>query len=96
MLGIGPDTSGPLLTSVTAFLPGALKDGELINHPAGELEFGTNPLPAIDTVTGDRIADPGPGGKNRCPRLPGRVTSTVPGAYIDSGGMYGTVPPNEV
>ena len=53
VLGIGVNAPGGVVQlsghamSVTAFLPGALKTGELINLPSGQLEFGPNPLPPL-------------------------------------------------
>jgi hypothetical protein len=60
----------------------------LINEPQGYLEFGPNPLPAVNSVTGAPVPDP---------YLIVHVSSSpdsysVSGAYIDSGGVYGEIP----
>ena len=70
-------------------LPGVLSQGVLLNNPAGELQFGANPLPAYATVPGAPISDTlyvsiAAGG------TPGTPMNAH--GYIDSGGVYGGVP----
>ena len=101
VLGIGVNAPGGVIQpisgtgmSVTAFLPGALKTGELINVPAGQLVFGPNPLPPGPTITGDPVAT-----LVAIVDLPNSAPgfgSYLAGSYIDTGGMYGSVPPNDI
>jgi PE family len=90
IMGIGPNAGGPGPSSsiVTTALPGELSQGALINEPQGYLEFGPNPLPPGPSVVGAPVPSP---------YLIVQVSSSpssydVPGAYIDSGGVYGTIP----
>ena len=93
ILGIGPNAHGPGSSPVTASLPGDLNEGVLINatNPtAGYLEFGPNPLTPIPNAS-----------------LPGSPWTTVEvsvnggtpkpvSTIIDSGGLYGAIPPSFV
>ena len=86
VLGVGPNASGPGPSSVISALPGDLSQGVLIDEPEGILEFGPNPLPARVSVIGSPNA-------NVKVRVNNGSLVSVP-AIIDSGGVYGTIPPS--
>lgn len=84
-LGIGPNNDFPFPDPVTSALSGDLNQGVLINTNLGYLEFGANPLTPAVSVTGSPITD-----------LQIQINSgplqTATGAFIDSGGLRGTIP----
>jgi hypothetical protein len=93
ILGIGPNALGPGLNPVTTSLPGALNEGVLINATsptAGYLEFGPNPLPPMPNASL-------PGSPYTALEVSVNGGTPEP-AYtiIDSGGLYGAIPPSFV
>ncbi len=86
-LGVGPNDGYPLPTPVTAALPGDLNQGVLINEAQGVLEFGPNPLPAVVSVSGAPVTQGLEVQINNGPLQP-----ATNGAFIDSGGVFGTIP----
>ena len=106
VLGIGPNATGPGTSSPIQALPGDLNQGVLFNEPAGYLQFGPNPLPAVTSVTGA----PTPSGPFTAPGDVGLVVTSpsttnyvwswgdTPTPYngiplfYDSGGANGTFP----
>ncbi|ORW44052.1 hypothetical protein AWB90_16075 [Mycobacterium paraense] len=87
ILGIGVNPAGPLASSPVTALPGSFGQGVLIDEPKGVMQFGTNPLPAIGSVTGAPSA-------TLDVRINNGALQQTGGAYIDSGGLYGYVPDN--
>ena len=87
-VGIGPNDGFPLSTPVTAALPGTLNEGVLINEAQGVLEFGPNPLPAAVSVPG------APQTTTLEVQINNGPLQAVPDAFIDSGGLSGTIPSN--
>ncbi|MCX2933458.1 PecA family PE domain-processing aspartic protease [Mycobacterium sp. CVI_P3] len=84
VLGVGPNSYGPLTSSVTSALPGMLSTGMLLNERGGYLTLGPNPLPARATLDGT-------------PHTPivlkfddGDPESVSTGSF-DSGGVYGAI-----
>ncbi|CPR13406.1 PE-PGRS family protein [Mycobacterium bohemicum DSM 44277] len=86
ILGVGANGYGPASSPVTA-LPGAFGQGLLIDEPTGTLQFGPNPLPGYASVTGAPIT-------TLDVRINGGAMQQTTGAYIDSGGLGGSVPDN--
>ncbi len=87
ILGVGVNPAGPLGGSPVTALPGSFGQGVLIDEPKGVMEFGTNPLPAIGSVTGAPSA-------TLDIRINNGALQQTSGAFIDSGGLYGSVPDN--
>ncbi|MDT5147147.1 MAG: hypothetical protein QOC58_1792, partial [Mycobacterium sp.] len=87
ILGVGANGYGPVATSPVTALPGAFGQGLLIDEPAGTMQFGPNPLPAYASVTGAPIT-------TLDIRLNNGALQQTTGAYIDSGGLGGSVPDN--
>ncbi len=85
ILGIGVNPGAPLGTSPVTALPGSFGQGVLIDEPAGVMEFGTNPLPAYASVTGAPVTA-------LDVRINNGALQPTTGAFIDSGGLYGSVP----
>ncbi len=86
ILGVGANGYGPASSPVTA-LPGAFGQGLLIDEPTGTLQFGPNTLPGYASVTGAPIT-------TLDVRINGGAMQQTTGAYIDSGGLGGSVPDN--
>jgi PE family len=87
VLGVGVNPAGPLGSSPVTALPGSFGQGVLIDEPLGVMQFGTNPLPAIGSVTGAPSA-------TLDIRINNGALQQTSGAFIDSGGLYGSVPDN--
>lgn len=87
ILGIGPNDGYPLSTPVTSALPGTLDEGVLINEPQGLLEFGSNPLTPLASLTGSPMT-------NLEIQIDGGSLQSATGAFIDSGGLTGAIPSN--
>jgi hypothetical protein len=86
IMGIGVNTGGPGPSSPVTGLPSNLNQGVLINAPQGYLQFAnTNPLPAVSSVAGAPVGD-------LYVSVNGGQQVAVSGSYIDSGGVYGTIP----
>jgi hypothetical protein len=93
VLGLGINSAGnpDFTTTAVQQLPGPLGQGVLINEPRGYFQFGANPLTSFVSVTGApvtndlQVAVTFPGG----PEGDYQATS---GAYIDTGGTYGSIP----
>ncbi|MDR3663864.1 MAG: PecA family PE domain-processing aspartic protease, partial [Mycobacterium sp.] len=84
----GADSGG--LTSPVHALPGSLDQGLLLNEPAGQLIFGTNPLTPVTTVSGWYattldVQVSYNGSQSGVQQIADNVT-------IDSGGTGGNVP----
>lgn len=92
-MGVGTGAADdPGLVSPLQALPGALGQGFLMNEPAGQLQFGPNPLPGVNSVSGWYsttldVQVSYSGGQTG-------VDPIVNNAYIDSGGLGGYVPWN--
>jgi PE family len=90
IMGIGVNAGGPGPSSPVTGLPSNLNQGVLINEPQGYLQFAnTNPLPAVSSVAGAPVGD-------LYVSVNGGQQVAVPGSYIDSGGVYGTIPSSVV
>lgn len=82
ILGVGPNSRGPLTSSVTSALPGLLSTGMLLDERAGYLVLGGNPLPARAKLDGN-------------PHTPivltfnGGHSEAVSTGSFDTGGDYG-------
>ena len=63
-----------------------MNKGVLINEPQGYLQFAnTNPLPAYTSTDGAPVSF-------LKVSIDGGTPQNVPGSFIDSGGVYGTIP----
>ncbi|BBX65400.1 hypothetical protein MSAS_45740 [Mycobacterium saskatchewanense] len=88
VLGVGVNPGGgPLGTSPLTALPGAFGQGVLIDEPDRVLQFGPNPLTGYASVSGAPATTLDVSFNN------GALHQTG-GAYIDSGGLGGSVPDN--
>jgi PE family len=87
VLGVGVNPAGPLSSSPVTALPGSFGQGVLIDEPKGVMEFGTNPLSAVASVTGAPST-------TLDVRINNGAVQSTSGAFIDSGGLYGSVPDN--
>jgi hypothetical protein len=85
IMGIGVNAGGPGPTSPVTGLPGNLSQGVLLNEPQGYLQFGPNPLPAVTSTSGAPVSD-------LYVQINGGQLHSVPGTFIDSGGVYGSIP----
>ena len=86
IMGIGVNAGGPGPSSPVSGLPSSMNQGVLINEPQGYLQFAnTNPLPAVTSTSGAPISD-------LLVSVNDGPTHSFPGAFIDSGGVYGTIP----
>lgn len=83
-LGVGPNNGFPFSTPTNASLPTNMNQGVLFNMPRGLLEFGPNSLPPIVDLDG------APGTVVQV-QINNELPQTVT-AYIDSGGVGGTIP----
>ncbi|OBH02023.1 hypothetical protein A5696_12395 [Mycobacterium sp. E2699] len=86
VLGVGPNNGFPFPQPVTEALPGNLSQGELINQPAGLVEFGANPLPPVVTLSG------APGTAGLQVQIGNGQPQAMSLSFIDSGGKGGSVP----
>ncbi len=86
VLGAGPNDGHPFLQPVTEALPGTLSQGELINEPAGVVEFGANPLTPVASLSG------APQTADLQVQIGNGQPQTVTLSLIDSGGKAGSVP----
>ncbi len=86
ILGVGPNSFGPIVSSPTTALPGLLPTGALINADAGYLTFGPNPLPA-------RVTLPGNPHTEFFLAFDGGAPQLVQLGSIDSGGASGLISP---
>jgi PE-PGRS C-terminal aspartyl peptidase-like domain/PE family/PGRS repeats len=90
IMGIGVNAGGPGPSSPVTGLPGNLNQGVLINEPQGYLQFGPNPISGPSTsTTGAPVSD-------LLVSINGGSLHQVPGSFIDSGGVYGTIPSSVV
>jgi hypothetical protein len=88
IMGIGVNAGGPGPSSPVTGLPSNLNQGVLINAPQGYLQFAnTNPLTAVTSTSGAPVSD-------LLVSVNNGALLTVPGSFIDSGGVYGTIPSN--
>ena len=85
IMGIGVNAVGPGPTSPVTGLSGNLSQGALINEQQGYLQFGPNPLPAVTSTSGAPVSD-------LYVQINGGQQHSVAGTFIDSGGVYGTIP----
>ena len=85
IMGIGVNAGGPGPTSPVTGLPGNLSQGVLLNEPQGYLQFGPNPLPPVTSTSGAPVSD-------LYVQINGGQLHSVPGTFIDSGGVYGSIP----
>jgi len=86
VLGVGPNDGRPFAQPVTSALPGALSQGELINEPAGVVQFGPNPLPPVQSLSGAPIT------ADLQVQIGSGQLQTVPSSFIDAGGKAGSLP----
>jgi hypothetical protein len=86
----GQDSGG--LSSPISALPGPLSQGFLVNIPAGQLEFGANPLTPVTSVTGwyDATLDLQVSYNN----VTAPMQQLVSNVTIDSGGISASIPNN--
>ena len=91
IMGIGVNAGGPGPSSPVTGLPGNLNQGVLINEPQGYLQFGPNPIP-----TRRDLDSPERRSATCRYRIDGGPLHQVPGSFIDSGGVYGTIPSSVV
>jgi PE family len=89
-LGVGPNVD-PTVTTATAALPGVLGQGMLIDEPGRYFQFGPNPLPAVNSISGAPATIPA---SDLQISINGGALQTAHGAYIDSGDLRGTIPEN--
>jgi hypothetical protein len=88
IMGIGVNAGGPGPSSPVSGLPSNINKGVLINEPQGYLQFAnTNTLTAVTSTSGAPISD-------LLVSVNSGALQTVPGSFIDSGGVYGTIPLN--
>ena len=86
IMGIGVNAGGPGPSSPVSGLPSTMNQGVLINEPKGYLQFAnTNPLPAYTSTDGAPVSF-------LKVSIDGGAPQNVPGSFIDSGGVYGTIP----
>jgi PE family len=86
IMGIGVNAGGPGPSSPVSGLPSTMNKGVLINEPEGYLQFAnTNPLPAYTSTDGAPMSF-------LKLSIDGGAPQNVPGSFIDSGGVYGTIP----
>ena len=86
IMGIGVNAGGPGPSSPVSGLPSTMNQGVLINAPQGYLQFAnTNPLPAVTSTSGAPISD-------LLVSVNNGPMHSFPGTFIDSGGVYGTLP----
>ena len=90
ILGVGANANGPNTTSPLTALPSTYNQGVLINEPGQYLQFGANPLTPVTSTLGAPISSLKVSYDGGTPQI------YVPGAYIDSGGVYGTIPTSVV
>jgi hypothetical protein len=90
ILGVGTNTAGPNATSPTTALPGNLGNGLLIDEPAKELVFGSNPYSPVATLNDGTTTSEL---TYTVSNANGSVTTPTPGpsTIVDSGGVYGTI-----
>jgi hypothetical protein len=90
IMGIGVNAGGPGPSSPVTGLPSNLNQGVLINEPQGYLQFAsTNPLPAVNSIDGAPVSYLKVSVNNG-------AQHPLPGSFIDSGGVYGTIPSSVV
>ena len=89
IMGIGVNAGGPGPSSPLTGLSGNLNQGVLINEPQGYLQFGPNPLPAVNSTDGAPVSF-------LKVSVNGATPVAVPGSFIDSGGVNGTIPSSVV
>ena len=88
IMGIGVNAGGPGPSSPVSGLPSTINQGVLINEQQGYLQFAnTNPLPAVTSTSGAPVSD-------LLVSVNNGALQSVPGSFIDSGGVYGTIPLN--
>jgi hypothetical protein len=88
IMGIGINAGGPSPgASPVNGLPSTMNQGVLINEPKGYLQFSnTNPLPQLgNTSVGAPVGE-------LMVSIDGGPKVTLPGSFIDSGGVNGTIP----
>ncbi len=89
IMGVGINAGGPSPGySPVNGLPSTMNQGVLINEPKGYLQFSnTNPLPSFNSTEGAPVS-------YLKVSVDGGTPVAVPGSFIDSGGVYGTIPSN--
>ncbi len=87
IMGVGVNAGGPSPGySPVNGLPSTMNQGVLINEPKGYLQFSNNnPLPAFNSTEGAPVS-------YLKVSVDGGTPVAVPGSFIDSGGVYGTIP----
>jgi hypothetical protein len=86
IMGIGLNAGGPGPSSPVSGLPSTMNQGVLINEPQGYLQFANNnPLPAVTSTSGAPVSD-------LKVSIDGGTPQNIPGSFIDSGGVYGSIP----
>jgi hypothetical protein len=92
VMGVGPGTDSPGVSSPLHALPGNLSQGLLINIPAGQLEFGPNPLTPVTSVSG--IYNTTLSVQVSYAGAQSGIQTIFNNATIDSGGLGGYLPQN--
>jgi hypothetical protein len=84
IMGIGINAGGPS-TSPVLGLPGTLNHGVLVAEQYNALQFGNNPFNFSATSSGAPIT-------TLQVKVNGGAAQALTGSYVDSGGLWGTIP----
>lgn len=85
ILGVGVNAGGPASVSPVLGLPGTLSQGVLLAEQYNALQFGANPFNYFASSNGAPIT-------TLHVSVNGGAIQTVTGSFVDSGGLWGTVP----
>lgn len=85
ILGIGSNAGGPATISPVRALPSTLGQGVLLAEQYNALQFGANPFDSFAVSSGAPIT-------TLRVSVNGGPLQTVTGAFVDSGGLWGSVP----
>ena len=86
VLGIGPNNGYTGTSTIISALPGALNQGVLIDETTGQVTFGPNPMTPEISLPGSPFVE-------TMVSINGGTPVPV-STSIDSGGMYGALPPS--
>ncbi|ORA91613.1 hypothetical protein BST27_29390, partial [Mycobacterium intermedium] len=85
ILGIGANAGGPATISPVRALPSTLGQGVLVAEQYNALQFGANPFDSFAVSGGAPVT-------TLRVSVNGGPLQTVTGAFVDTGGLWGTVP----